>query len=147
VEIREGTPTNLEIQDDLCDAEPASVLTVDDQAQFRALLRRVVDETPGLVVVGEADSGESAVVLARSLEPDLVLMDVRMPGIGGIAATRQIKMLRPATLVVLVSTMHSDQLVETADGSRADVTVCKSDLRPSVLEGIWRTHGRPQPLE
>ena len=144
---REGTPTNVEIQDHLSDAASGSVLTVDDQAPFRALLRRVVDETPGLVVVGEAGSGESAVELARALEPDLVLMDVRMPGIGGIAATLQIKMLRPATLVVLVSTLHPDQLAEAADGSRADVTVCKSDLRPSVLEDIWRRHGPPRPLE
>jgi DNA-binding NarL/FixJ family response regulator len=127
--------------DELDDRRQASVLAVDDQASFRAVLRRVVDQTLSLAVVGEADSGESAVELAQTLAPDLVLMDVRMPGIGGIAATRRIKEFRPATVVVLVSTAHPEQLVEAAAECSADVTVSKSDLRPSVLDEIWRRHG------
>jgi DNA-binding NarL/FixJ family response regulator len=136
-----GEPTNTDTgPDGVHDRPGASVLAVDDQAWFRAVLCRLVDETSGLVVVGEADSGESAVELTTFLEPDLVLMDVRMPGIGGIAATEQIKEIRPATLVVLVSTTHPDELDEAAVGCPADAIVWKSDLRPSLLDELWRRH-------
>src|SRR5262245_10482183 len=66
------------------------VLIVDDQAPFRAAARTVVALTAGFEVVGEAESGEAAVEAARALVPDLVLMDVHLPGIDGEEATRQI---------------------------------------------------------
>src|SRR5262245_8093424 len=84
------------------------VLAVDDQESFRRLLRQLVDATESLVPVGEAASGEAAVALVGELEPDVVLMDVRMPGIGGVEAARRIKELRPATLVLLVSTTPAE---------------------------------------
>jgi NarL family two-component system response regulator LiaR len=134
--------TDIDVtRDRLADDAAASVLAVDDQKPFRALLCRLVKETPGLVVVGEADCGEQAVELAQLLEPALVLMDVRMPGIGGIAATTQIKELRPRTIVVLVSTTHPEQLEGAAAECAADAVVWKSDLRPSLLGDLWRTHG------
>jgi DNA-binding NarL/FixJ family response regulator len=111
---------------------------VDDQPVFRSVLRRVVDETTALVVIGEADSGEGAVEMTRSLEPDLVLMDVRMPGIGGFAATKQIKELQPATLVILVSTTHPEHLADAATECDADAAVWKSDLCPRLLDDLWR---------
>jgi len=128
-------------QNELDDRPPASVLAVDDQATFRAVLCRIVNETHSLVVVGEADSGETAVEMARTLGPDLVLMDVRMPGIGGIAAMTRIKGIRPGTVVVLVSTTHPEQLVEAAAECSADETLWKSELRPSLLDDIWHKHG------
>jgi DNA-binding NarL/FixJ family response regulator len=118
----------------------ARVLTVDDQEGFRSIIRRLVEATPGMDPVAEADSGESAVAAARELLPDMVVMDVVMPGMGGIDAARRIKAERPATVVVLVSTTHPDDLPREAEESRADEIVWKPELRPSLLESIWRRH-------
>jgi DNA-binding NarL/FixJ family response regulator len=131
--------------DERSSAVPAAacVLAVDDQAHFRDALRDLVGATKALELVGEADSGEAAVALVRELEPDLVLMDVRMPGIGGIDATQAIKEIRPETVVVLASTTRPDELAREADRSRADEIVWKGDLRPRLLEEIWaRQTGR-----
>jgi DNA-binding NarL/FixJ family response regulator len=117
-----------------------SVLTVDDQSAFRHLVRELVEATSQLVWVGEADSGEAAVRLVRELEPDLVLMDVRMPGLGGIDATREIKAIRPATVVALISTASPDELRGEAEECRADEIVSKGDLRPALLDEIWQRH-------
>ena len=80
------------------------VLAVDDHATFLAVLRDIVAATAELEAVGVAQSGEGAIQAAGELKPDMVLMDVRMPGLGGIAAARQIKACRPSTLMVLIST-------------------------------------------
>jgi DNA-binding NarL/FixJ family response regulator len=117
----------------------ACVLAVDDHARFRSVLREVVGATSDLVVVAEADSGEAAVDLVDDLAPDLVLMDVRMPGMGGIAATRKIKERNPSTVVVLVSSTHPDLL--RSEQGLADEVLCKTQLRPKVLDEIWRRHG------
>ena len=69
---------------------PVRVLIVDDQEPFRMAARMVVEATDGFEVVGEAETGEDSVVMARDLAPDLVLMDVNLPGINGLDATRQI---------------------------------------------------------
>jgi DNA-binding NarL/FixJ family response regulator len=116
----------------------ACVLAVDDHARFRSVLRDVVGGTTDLVVVGEADSGEAAVDLVDDLAPDLVLMDVRMPGMGGIAATRKIKERKPSTVVVLVSSTHPDLL--RSERGVADEVLWKTQLRPKVLDEIWRRH-------
>jgi DNA-binding NarL/FixJ family response regulator len=118
-------------------AAVGAVLVVDDQAAFRAVIRRLIEATSALAVIGEADSGEAAVRLVRELEPDLVLMDVRMPGLGGIAASRRIKTIRPATIVALISTMPPDALPPAAKAA-ADEILWKADLRPGVLDEIWQ---------
>ena len=117
----------------------ARVLAVDDQDGFRAIIRKLV-EAALMDLVAEADSGEAAVAAAHKHLPDLVVMDVLMPGIGGIDAARRIKAELPATVVILVSTPHPDDLPREAGESRADEIVWKSELRPSVLESIWRRH-------
>jgi DNA-binding NarL/FixJ family response regulator len=66
------------------------VLVVDDQAAFLRAMTSVVRETPGFEVAGEASSGEECLIVAAELRPDLVLMDVRLPGIDGVAATRRL---------------------------------------------------------
>lgn len=126
-------------------ADPAAacVVAVDDQAHFRDALRELVAATSALELVGEAESGEAAVALVRELAPDLVLMDVRMPGLGGIDASQAIKEIRPETVVVLASTTHPDELAREAGASRADEIVWKGDLRPRLLDEIWaRQTGR-----
>ena len=83
------------------------VLLVDDHELVRTGFRRILEGDPDIQVVAEAESGEDAVQKVQSLNPDLVLMDINMPGIGGIEATRKIKRLHPQVQVIAV-TVHSD---------------------------------------
>jgi DNA-binding NarL/FixJ family response regulator len=84
------------------------VLLADDHTLIRAGLRLVVDQEPEFTVVGEAADGRQAVALAQQLKPDIVVMDVGMPGLNGIEACRQIRENLPDTQVVMLS-MHSDE--------------------------------------
>ena len=120
------------------DGDLACVLAVDDQPAFRSAVRELVKATNGMVVVGEAESGERAVELLEDLSPDLVLMDVSMPGIGGIGAAWVIKTISPETVVVLLSAVPPDELPDEAGACPADALVWKSDLRPGRLEQLWK---------
>src|SRR3954452_25044380 len=106
----------------------ARVLAVDDDSPFLSLLRDVVRATGHLDVVGEARTGEGAIAAARELEPDLVLMDVQMPGIGGLEAAEEIKASCPTAVMVLISTTHPDELPPGAAGPRVDAVIWKSVL-------------------
>jgi DNA-binding NarL/FixJ family response regulator len=112
------------------------VLVVDDQSPFRRAASAVVAMTPGFDVVGEAESGEQAVELAETLTPEVVLMDVKLPGISGIEATRLVVDAHPDTVVVLLSTYELDDLPGAAT-SGAISYVPKDDFGPDVLADIW----------
>lgn len=112
---------------------PTPVLVVDDQAPFRAIARQVVELTPGFTVVGEAETGEDAVRLASELTPALVLMDINMPGISGIEATRQMVAAEPSIVVVLLSTYRESDLPADALECGARRYVHKEDFEPMVL--------------
>jgi DNA-binding NarL/FixJ family response regulator len=112
-------------------------LAVDDQSAFLDVMRELVDAADGLETVGEAESAERAIELAREIEPDLVLMDVWMAGTDGIAAARAIKACRPETVVVLTSTTHPDDLPLAGEDPVADAVVWKSHLEPRLLVDIW----------
>lgn len=114
------------------------VLVVDDQPPFLSAARRLIESTPGFESVGEATSGEGAVTLAEALRPDLVLLDVRMPGLGGLGAARRITLARSASAVVLVSTDPQDVPAEAAEGSGAVAVVGKQHLRPTTLTALWQ---------
>jgi two-component system, NarL family, invasion response regulator UvrY len=79
------------------------VLLVDDHKLMRTGIRLILEATPDVRVVGEADSGESAIAMCRELKPDVVLMDVSMPGIGGLEATRKLLATQPDVKVIVVS--------------------------------------------
>ena len=117
--------------------EKVGVLIVDDQAPFRMAAAAVVRATKGFVVVGEARSGEEAVELAATLEPQLVLMDINMDGIGGIEATRRIVDAHPSVRVVLLSTYDVDSLPADAATSGAVAYVHKEQFGPDVLANAW----------
>jgi pilus assembly protein CpaE len=117
----------------------ARVLAVDDQPPFLAVLRAVVGATGHLEIAGEAQSGEEAVVAADELRPDMVLMDVRMPGIGGLRAAERIKATQPPTLVVLISGTHPDEL--PLESGSCFTVIWKSLLGPRLLDEIWTQHG------
>lgn len=86
------------------------VLVVDDHAAVRSSLAAFIDIDPHLEVVGEACDGQEALDIARELKPDLVLMDVKMPVLDGIEATRRLKAARPKTRVLLMSGHAEDDL-------------------------------------
>jgi DNA-binding NarL/FixJ family response regulator len=115
---------------------------VDDQHVFRRVMRDVIDLTPGFRLIGEADSGESALEAVEDVQPQLVLLDVRMPGIGGIEAGRRITTAHSDVCVVLVSVDALDGLGPAFEASGAAGFVRKQDLRPAVLRELWQAHGK-----
>lgn len=118
----------------------ARVLVVDDQPAFLDLLVEVVNATRHLEIAGRAHSGERAVELADELRPHMVVMDVRMPGLGGFEAAERIKAARPSTLIVLVSTTHPHELPRPTGAGSADEVIWKSVLGTRLLDAIWLRH-------
>jgi DNA-binding NarL/FixJ family response regulator len=118
-----------------------TVLVVDDQEPFRDAMREVVAATPGFTLVGEAASGEEGMIGVAKHSPRLVLMDVRMPGIGGIATARELAGAHPDLVLILVSVDGVDGLPGDAPSCGATAFVRKQDLRPRTLRVLWETHG------
>src|SRR3990167_9878844 len=85
-----------------------NVLLVDDHDLVRAGIKKILDDVSGIKVIGEANSGEEAIKLARKSRPNVVLMDVKMPGIGGFEATRKLVRLDPDIKVLVISTCDND---------------------------------------
>jgi len=118
------------------DASLVDVLVVDDQEPFLAAARFVVGATPGFRVAGEARTGEEAVQVASSLRPALVLMDINLPGISGIQATRDLLETCPEAIVILMSTYPVSDLPDDARTCGAVAYVNKEDLTPDVLVAV-----------
>lgn len=116
------------------------VLTVDDQALFRGVAREVIDATPGFESVGEAASGEEALEAVARLAPELVLLDVRMPGMDGIEVARRLCRTHPETVVVLISIAESIDLPSAGQISQRVPLVRKQDFGPRLLRRIWSEH-------
>ncbi|WP_430790809.1 response regulator [Actinoplanes sp. G11-F43] len=112
------------------------VLLVDDEPLFRETVKELIDATPGLSVVGEAATGRAAVELAAERQPDVVLMDVRMPDLDGIAATERITALQPAPHVLVLTTFDLDDHVYRALRAGAGGFVLKSITPPRLLDAI-----------
>ena len=112
------------------------VLIVDDQSLFRSVARTVVGLVNGWRVVGEADSGKNAVVTAAAVRPAVVLMDIHLPGISGIEATRKILDRAPDTAVILLSTYAVDDLPADAASCGAAGYIRKDDLTPAMLREL-----------
>lgn len=118
-------------------AAGTTVLVADDQERFRDAVCELVAAVPGFVLVGVAASGEEAVAAVGSLSPELVLMDVRMPGLGGVSATREITHRYPRVVVMLMSVDGHDVSPEVARTCGAAAFLRKQDLRPRKLRAMW----------
>jgi DNA-binding NarL/FixJ family response regulator len=119
---------------------PVRVLIVDDQAPFRRAAELIVEATDGFEVAGVVSTGETAVEAAQALRPDLVVMDVHLPGIDGPEATRRILAgpggpRRP--VVLLLSTDEDDDGARWAVGSGAAGYVAKRAFEPRRLHAVW----------
>ncbi|MFF0232723.1 response regulator [Micromonospora sp. NPDC005254] len=122
------------------------ILLVDDQHLIRAGLRMLCDAQPDIEVVGEADNGREAVVLAARLIPDVVVMDLRMPGVDGITATSRILAERPATRVLVLTTFGDDDHLYPALSAGACGFLLKDAPPTELLDGIRRAAAGDSPF-
>jgi DNA-binding NarL/FixJ family response regulator len=116
---------------------PVRIITVDAQPFFREAARAIVSRITGFEIVGESASGEAAIPLSRELDPDMVLLDVRMTGLDGIETARRLSAEDPTRVVVLVSSADVDELSSLAEGCGAAAIVSKQWLNPLLLRGLW----------
>lgn len=118
-----------------------SLLITDDHALVRQGIRNFLDLQPDLTVIGEADSGEAAVRIAAELAPDVALMDLVMPGMGGVEATRQVKQASPHTQIIVLTSYHEDEFIFPALRAGALSYVLK-DVGPDELADTVRKAAR-----
>jgi two-component system, NarL family, invasion response regulator UvrY len=116
------------------------VLLVDDHALVRTGIRHILDEAPGIEVLAEASSGEEAVDLARSEKPDVILMDVNMPGIGGLEATRKIAAAAPDVKVIVVSVHSTDPYPSRLLEAGAQGYLTKDCSGEEIVTAVKRVH-------
>ena len=121
--------------------ETISILITDDHALVRNGIRDFLELQPDLSVVGEADSGEAAVRVAGELAPDVVLMDLVMPGMGGVEATRQVKQASPHSQIIVLTSYHEDEYIFPALRAGALSYVLK-DIGPDELAETIRRAAR-----
>ena len=124
--------------------EPIRILLVDDTALFRTAIAELVDGQDGLTVVGEAENGLEAVEKARALKPDVVVMDVEMPVMDGVEATRLIREQMPGVKVVMLTVSESDDHLFDAIRFGAQGYLLKN-LRPAELYDLVRAVMRNEP--
>jgi NarL family two-component system response regulator LiaR len=122
-------------------AETISVLITDDHALVRHGIRDFLELQADLSVVGEADSGETAVRIAGELAPDVVLIDLVMPGIGGVEATRQVKQVSPHSQIIVLTSYHEDEYIFPALRAGALSYILK-DIGPEELADTVRRAAR-----
>jgi DNA-binding NarL/FixJ family response regulator len=113
-----------------------TVLVVDDHPMVREGLRAMIDAEPDLTVVGEASDGAEAVTLAEALRPEVILMDLRMPGMDGVTAIERILTALPATRILVVTTYESDSDILHAVEAGAAGYLVKDVSRAVLIEGV-----------
>ena len=116
---------------------PHSVLVVDDQAPFRIAARAVLRRLAGFELAGEASSGPEAIELVDRLHPALVLMDINMPEMNGIEATKRIVSVHPDVAVILCSTHDPTDIPAEAAASGAIAYVSKEHLAADTIRDLW----------
>lgn len=112
------------------------VLVVDDNAAFRWCVRAILDSEPTVEVIGEATDGQEAILKARELKPDLIVMDVRMPVMDGISATCQLADEMPALTVILMTSIDVEEQTQAAIAGGARACLVKESLLDTLLPTI-----------
>ncbi|MBN9102604.1 MAG: response regulator transcription factor [Pseudonocardia sp.] len=112
------------------------VLIVDDEPPFRSVARIVVGLVGGRTATAEAETGEDALSLVASTHPEVVLLDMNLPGVNGIEATRQLLAAAPGTTAVLMCTYSADDLPPDASDCGAVAHLGEEDLTPSALRAL-----------
>jgi DNA-binding NarL/FixJ family response regulator len=122
-------------------SRPVRVVAVDDQAVFRKAAGALIAGTPGFELVGESADGESALELILEMDPDIVIVDARMPGMGGVEVASRLRCENPTRVIVLASSLDPRELAGPAR-SVASAVVSKQWLTPRLLRGLWVAHRR-----
>ena len=117
------------------------VVTVDDQAVFRRAAEVVIDATPGFELAGEAGSGDEGLEVVERVRPDLVLLDVRMPGIDGVETARRLTASGTEAVVVLITAQEPPEAPGASSCGAARV-VSKRRFGPALLRELWADHAR-----
>ena len=128
------------------ETSPARIIITDDHVLIRDGIQAMLESEPDLEVIGEATNGREALELCRKLCPELVLMDVRMPVMDGLEATRRIKRECPETIVLMVTTYESSDYLFEAIKAGAAGYVLKNTSKPQLSNAIRRTLGGESPL-
>ena len=121
------------------DGRTVRVLIADDDVEARNLIGFILSHDPGVLLVGEAVDGDSAIILVRQAQPDVVVMDVMMPGVGGLEATRRIKREWPDTRVLVLTNLTDDETRRSAFLNGADSFLTKRDVATQLLAAIKDT--------
>lgn len=116
------------------------VVTVDDQAVFQRAAQVVIEASPGFELAGQAASGEEGLAAVEQLRPDLVLLDVRMPGMDGVETARRLAAGRPEVVVVLITVKEPAEAPGASTCGAARV-VSKRQFSPALLRELWSDHG------
>ena len=116
------------------------VLTVDDHAPFLQVAHELMLATPGFEPAGEVSSAEEALAAIEEVDPDLILVDIHMPGMNGIEMTRRISGAGRRPVIVLISARDSGELPAAAQTCGAAEVISKQDLGPARLKELWRAH-------
>jgi two-component system, NarL family, invasion response regulator UvrY len=130
-----SVPHHPEVADDR-----VRVWVVDDQASFRLATAAAVAATEDFALAGNCETGESAIELIPDGSAGIVLMDIHMPGMGGIEATRRLRAAHPDLIVLLTSTYDVEDLPADVADCGAAAYLHKEDLSPELLTRIWRTN-------
>lgn len=119
------------------------MITVDDHAVFRQVAHEVIAATPGFEPVGEAESGEDALRLVGEVAPQLILLDVRMPGMDGLETARHLASARPESTIFLITIEDPEALPPEAGSCGAATVARKQDFCPAMLQRLWGAYGAP----
>jgi DNA-binding NarL/FixJ family response regulator len=127
-------------------SRPIRVLVVDDHALVRLGFRRILDDDPGIAVVGEAGSGAEAIEADRRLDPDVIVMDMAMPEIDGLHAAIEIRRRRPESRILFLSMYSDDQYVKNAFDAGASGYILKNALETDLTRAVRVVAGGGQYL-
>jgi DNA-binding NarL/FixJ family response regulator len=116
------------------------VVIVDDQAVFRRAAEVVIDASSGFELAGEAGSGDEGLAVVERLRPDLVLIDVRMPGMDGVETARRLAVSRPEAVVILITAQEPAEAPGVSTRGAVRV-VSKRQFGPALLRELWSDHG------
>jgi DNA-binding NarL/FixJ family response regulator len=121
---------------------PVRVVTVDDQPHFHVAAEAIIASTPGFELVGESSDGASALRDVRELDPDMVIVDVRMHGMDGMEVAERLLEQDANRVIVLATTVDTGSLVDLARECGAAALVRKHWLTPRMVRGLWVAHRR-----